>query len=517
MGSNDSLPSHKQPRVAIVGGGISGIACSWELQKHACTVDIYEAESRLGGHANSVAFQGNGETAQIDTGFIVMEESNYRLFSQFLNELGVDTIPTNMSFGVSSSNLNGHEWSSNSLWSFVRNLSNLFRARFWRLVLDIIWFYTFADDILLEGESRVRNYMDGPDVQRQNSDNSPLPTYDESIGTYLQRNGYSMIFITQFLIPMLASPWSTDPDVFAETFPARLLIQFMLKYSLLNTITDKMQWRSFRNGSREYVTAFQKQISFRHRIHLNTVVHRVARNKNVVSLRFADGSSSEYDHVFLAIHAHQALELLGSDATALEHKILSSFKTTKNVCVLHSDTTFLAQPESFQTAWTCFLDTEQCFKQVNAQEVPAKSLYMNRPRISVTFDINKVQGIPLPGTPGSPGRVLVTLNPYRVPKLQQGMYIYEHPLITSESFSMAHQIHNINGIDKISFAGAWMGFGFHEDGFMSGAHAARTFIHGRDEIGKLDLFSFSNHSTSGKLSVFKVILQLIARILNWFH
>lgn len=142
---------------------------------------------------------------------------------------------------------------------------------------------------------------------------------------------------------------------------------------------------------------------------------------------------------------------------------------------------------------------------------------MPRPRISVTFDINKVQDIPLPGTLGSPGRVLVTLNPHRVPEMQQGRYVYEHPLITSESFSMAHEVHKINGVNRISFAGAWMGFGFHEDGFVSGVHAARTFIHGRDEIGELDLFSFSTHYTGGKLSVFKGTLQLIARILGWFN
>lgn len=132
-----------------------------------------------------------------------------------------------MSFGVSSSDPNGYEWSSNSPWSFVRKLSNLFSARFWRLVLDIIWFYTFADDILLEEQLPGRNWMEDVDVQQRTSDSLPHPTQDESIGAYLQRKGYSMIFITQFLIPMLASPWSTDPDVFAETFPARLLIQFM--------------------------------------------------------------------------------------------------------------------------------------------------------------------------------------------------------------------------------------------------------------------------------------------------
>ncbi|KAI8950463.1 FAD/NAD(P)-binding domain-containing protein [Xylaria longipes] len=514
---SDSNSYDKRPRVAIVGGGISGIACSWELRNHDCIVDIYESESRLGGHANSVPFRGNGQTFHVDTGFIVMEESNYPQFYQFLKELGVGTIPTNMSFGVSSTDQNGYEWSSNSVWNFFLNLSNLLSTRFWRLVLDIIWFYTFADDILFEEEPSALRHVERADVQHVDSGDLPRPIYYESIGSYLQRKGYSAMFITQFLIPMLASPWCTDPDHFARSFPAKLIIQFMLKHDLLNTITDKMEWQSFHNGSKEYVVAFQKYISPRHHIHLNTVVHSVTRTQGMVSLRFADGSSRSYDHVVLAIHANQAITLLGDDATALEHRILSNFKTTKNVCVLHSDTTFLPQSQSLQTAWNCLLDTEQSGTHFDTGKVRSTSLYSSKSRISVTFDINKVQGIPLPGAPSSPGRVMVTMNPHRVPNSQQGLYEYHHPLITSESFSMVRHMHKINGVDRISFAGAWMGFGFHEDGFAAGVHAARTIVYGCDEIGALNLFSFQHIRSRGKFSVLKTTLKLVAAVVRWFQ
>ncbi|KAI1170956.1 FAD/NAD(P)-binding domain-containing protein [Nemania sp. FL0916] len=514
MTSGSTSPD-KRPRVAIIGGGVSGIACSWELRKHDYDVDIYESDSRLGGHANSVPFRGNGRTVNVDTGFIVMKESNYPQFNAFLAELDVETIPTDMSFGVRSTDRNGHEWSSNSIWSFIRSVSNLISARFWRLVLDIIWFYTFADDILLEEELSMPEDMEPSDTRHKVSKDLPRPILYESIGAYLQRKGYSTAFITQFLIPMLASPWCTDPDHFARSFPAKLMIQFMLKHGLLDTISEKMRWQSFRHGSKEYVVAFQKHISPYHRIYLNTVVHSVIRTQDTISLRFADDSSRPYDHVVFAIHANQALTLLGDGATALERRILSNFKTTKNVCVLHSDTTFVARSPWMQTAWSCFLDTEQSTAHCNKEKVPSAAVYSSRSRISVTFDINKVQAVPLPGAPRSPGRVMVTMNPHRTPHSQQGVYEYYHPLITSESFSMALHLPKINGVNKVSFAGAWMGFGFHEDGFAAGVHAARTLVHGPDEIGPLNLFSFSDTQPRGKFSGFKTILKLLATIVRW--
>ncbi|OTA64666.1 FAD/NAD(P)-binding domain-containing protein [Hypoxylon sp. EC38] len=296
------------PRIAIVGGGIAGIACSWELQKHNCAVDIYESDSKLGGHANSVPFKGNGKTVNVDSGFIVMDEATYPHFNAFLGELGVKTIPTDMSFGVSTTE-GAFDWSSYSLLNFI--------------VSDI------------QQKEATESFGKGTydDIFKKDVMEEPL----ESIGDYLKRKGYSERFINYCLIPMVASPWSTDPDEFARTFPAKFLIQFMLRCGLIDTVIKRLQWRSFQNGSQTYVEAFQRSLPSCHQLHLNTPVQRVVRIGKKVSLIFSDHSSETFDYVVLAIHANQALTLLRDSATILERKILSYFKTSRNISYLHLD------------------------------------------------------------------------------------------------------------------------------------------------------------------------------------
>ncbi|RYP87149.1 hypothetical protein DL769_000608 [Monosporascus sp. CRB-8-3] len=425
----DMAPQSPARRVAIVGGGIAGIACSWELRKQDCTVDIYESESRLGGHANSVPFKGAGGSVDVDTGFIAMDEVTYPQFNAFLKELGVNTIPTDMSFAVSTGD-GIFEWSSNSIISFICNLSRLLSPWFWRLMFDVVRFYLFAQDILFE-EATAEPSGKGANTLDDDPSANPL----ETIGDYLRRKRYSDQFRTYFLIPMVAAPWCIDPEDFEHNFPAKPLIRFI-----------------------------------------------------EVSLTFVDRSCQTFDYVVLAVHANQALELLGNDATDLERKLLSSFKTSKNEknsiahCIQH-----LPRRSSARAAWNCFLESsnQTTKKSGLAQLLPDER--GSRKKISITFDMNKLQAIPLPGEPGSPGRVLVSMNPIHIPYSFQSSHVYHHPLISSESILMARNLHLINGVRNIGFAGAWMGFGFHEDGFTAGVHAARIFMDGSDKAPPLDL------------------------------
>ncbi|KAF2471479.1 amine oxidase [Lindgomyces ingoldianus] len=320
-------------RIAIVGGGIAGIACSWTLREQDCNVDIYEADDRLGGHANSVPFKGDGRTVNVDTGFIAMDETTYPQFTAFLRKLGVKTIPTDMSFGVSADH-GAFEWGSYSIQSFCHNLVLLFSIWFWRLVFDILRFSLFAEDILDEDHSSHESYEAGT----RPSEIIPTRRQLESIGTYLKRHKYSEQFMTYFLMPMVAAPWCIDPDEFACTFPAKLLIKFMLYHRLLDTVATTLRWQSFRNGSKTYVDAFQKQLPANHRLHLGTDIKSVTQLPNGASIEFTDGSHREFDHVVLAIHANQALQLLGDGATCTQRTVLNAFKTSRNVCYLHSDT-----------------------------------------------------------------------------------------------------------------------------------------------------------------------------------
>ncbi|KUI60928.1 Protoporphyrinogen oxidase 2, chloroplastic/mitochondrial [Cytospora mali] len=504
--SSDSQKLVPSPprRVAIVGGGISGIACSWELRKHNCTVDIYEADSRLGGHAHSVTFEGDQQRVDVDTGFIAMEEATYPRFNSFLEELGVKTIPTDMSFGVSTAD-GAFEWGSYSISSFVGKVSHLLSPWFWRLVFDVVRFSLFAQDILDEDQEALYSATSYKKCSNKEKhilgDDHPM-TADlfESIGAYLRRQRYSDQFITYYLIPMVAAPWCIDPDEFARSFPAKSLIQFMLDHGLLDTVIKTLRWRSFRNGSKTYVDAFQRSLPPRHQLHLSTPVQKVTRAEGGTILEFSKHPQKTYDHVVLAVNANQALHLLGDEATSLERKILSCFKTSKNICYLHSDTSFLPKRPSARVAWNCFLGrsndgTSTLTKHTTLQKAPFEKERSSPSHSSIclTFDMNKLQSIPFPGEPGSPGRVLVSMNPLRIPRSLQSSHVYHHPLISAESIHMAARLHTINGVAGVTFAGAWMGFGFHEDGFVAGTQAARVLMmggegwRGHDDTRTLDV------------------------------
>ncbi|RCI17199.1 hypothetical protein L249_1849 [Ophiocordyceps polyrhachis-furcata BCC 54312] len=464
-------------RVAIVGGGVSGISCSWHLRDHDCEVDMYESDDRLGGHANSVPFTGPNGRFDVDTGFIALNEATYPHFNGFLKQLGVETMPTDMSFGVSA--LNGaFEWGSYSFSSFVGSFTRLFDTWFLRLLFDVIRFFLFAQDILRE---------------------QPASGF-ESIGEYLRRKRYSNQFITYFLIPMVAAPWCIDPDEFAATFPAKNLIQFMLRHGILEAATKKLHWRTFADGSKTYVDAFRRQMPSNHRIHLNSTVKSISRHGGKASITLTDGSTGVFDHVLLAVHANQALSILGDQATVKEREILDSFRTSRNICYLHSDVTQLPRRPSARVAWNCFISDSPSSKSR---------------RIALTFDMNKLQAIPFPGQAGSPGRVLVTMNPPTAPSSVQSTHVYYHPLISSESILGTRRLHEVNGPGSVTFAGAWMGYGFHEDGFLAGAHAAHLIMKGKGHVAPLNLVECIDEGTPLPTSLTRTILRTCVRVVQY--
>ncbi|KAI1170283.1 FAD/NAD(P)-binding domain-containing protein [Nemania sp. FL0916] len=493
-----TLSAPTSQRIAIIGGGISGIACSWGLRNYCSNVDIYEADDRLGGHANSAPFNGNGRTINVDTGFIAMDEDTYPQFSNFLRQLGVQTIPTDMSFGVSASN-ETIEWGSYSTWSFFGRLSNLLRPWFWRIAFDALRFSVLAHDIFYDS------------VAIDNSRSTTNSSTTESIGAYLKREGYSEQFMAYYLIPMVASPWCIDPDEFRDSFPAKDLIGFMISHGLLDTVTKSLNWRSFSNGSKTYVDAFQKQMPPHHKLHLKTLIRNVIRQNSQVAIELPDHTWRVYDHVVLAVHANQALRLLQNGATAMERKVLSSFQTRENVCYLHSDTSLLPKRKSAQVAWNCFLSN---IDDTKVHEKPGN--IRSRRSVSLTFDMNKLQNIPLPGEPGSPGRVLVSMNPPRVPHKPQSTHVYHHPLINFESISMVDSLNEINGVANISYAGAWMGFGFHEDGFAAGSHVASMLINGIENAERLNLMQGEKDVHVRRLGLFMSIVRLAIILLQRF-
>ncbi|OGM44890.1 hypothetical protein ABOM_006125 [Aspergillus bombycis] len=457
MTTRDSRPPK---RVAIVGGGIAGIACLWGLRDSNYEVHLYEADDRLGGHANSVPFHGNGIVRDVDTAFVVTNEESYPQFSAFIKALGVETIATDMSFSVSDSD-GFRQWGSASFWSFVGCFSNLFRPWFWRLVFDIVRFNHFATDILHE--------------KAECSKSDEL----ESIGEYLTRQRYSRQFKRYYLIPMVAAPWCLDPEEAARTFPAETLIRFMSQHRVLDTLTHKLQWRSFGNGSKSYIEAFVREMQKNHHLHLGTTVQSVTRNPDShVSIITRTGVEERFDRVVLAVHAEIALQMLGDEISTVEADVLGAFETSRTVCVLHSDETVLPQRPSARLSWNCILRSPHACRDHFHPVTRPSWMASDVSGFSVTYDLNRLQAIPGPGEEGSLGRVLVTMNPMTAPGQARSWHLYRHPKITSKSVRALKRLHLLRTGGNVSFAGAWMGYGFHEDGFVAGLQVAKEIIGG---------------------------------------
>lgn len=240
-------------------------------------------------------------------------------------------MPTDMSFSVS---MDGgmFEWASSTVGGFLAQLSNLFRPWFWRLVFDILRFNLFAADILSEQQHGSK------DSQRKYHEKAAPICEGESIGSYLRRHRYSERFQRNYLVPMVAAPWCIDPEEFSSHFPAKDLIEFMLSHGLLDTMWRTLRWDTIKNGSGAYIDTFMRSLRPNQHVHLDSAIKSITRQSNSsICLEMADGSREEFDHVVLAVHANQALRVLGQNATKTEKDILSNFHTTRNVCVLHSD------------------------------------------------------------------------------------------------------------------------------------------------------------------------------------
>ena len=236
-----------------------------------------------------------------------------------------------MTFGVSrDSGL--FEWAGTSLSSVFAQRRNLLSPRMWLLLFDIIRFNQFALDLLADEDEGDED----PASVEELKENPKSPRSQESIGEYLDRNGYSQAFRDDYLLPMTAAVWSTSPDKCSLEFPAVTLIRFMWNHHLLNTLSARSPWLTIRGGTSQYIEAVLKDFP-QERIHLKSEITSVSTKDDGTVILSIGNQQVEYDHVILATHGDQALQIVRSSATKDEISILSSFKTNRNVAVLHSD------------------------------------------------------------------------------------------------------------------------------------------------------------------------------------
>lgn len=406
-------------RIAIIGSGISGLTAARRLcPDHDITV--FEANDYIGGHTNTVDVDFDGRRWAVDTGFIVFNDRTYPNFISLMNEIGVESQPSDMGFSVRCDR-SGLEYCGSSLNQLFAQRRNLVRPGFWRMLRDILRF-----------NSEARELLDGREDTLE-------------LGTYLAREGYSRQFTEQYIVPMGAAIWSTDPQTMLS-FPARYFVDFFNNHGLLS-VNDRPQWRVIRGGSRSYIGPLTAP--FANRIHLNAPVMRVHRNASGVELVLRDGHRAWFDGVVFACHSDQALAML-AQPTEAERSILGAIPYQPNRAVLHTDEHLLPRRRAAWAAWN--------------YHIPAETLST----VSVTYNMNILQGL------GAERQFLVTLNPARdiAPDKVIREIVYQHPVYTPEGVAAQRRRAELMGANCSFYCGAWWSYGFHEDGVKSGLVAA---------------------------------------------
>jgi predicted NAD/FAD-binding protein len=407
-------------RVAIIGSGVSGLTCA-HLLRHEHEVTVLELDSRPGGHAHTRDILFEGRPLRVDTAFIVYNERNYPVFSRMLKELNVTTRPSDMSFSVSDVKAN-LEWSGSSLSTVFAQRSNLTRPAFLRMLTDIVRFNREAQR-LLEG---------------------PVDPH-QTLGEFLALGHWSQGFLDWYLIPMGAAIWSADPAQITN-FPVGTFLRFFDNHGLVGG-SDRPEWRTVVGGSRQYVQAITRQLG--RQLRLGTSASKIVRRRDGIEIATENGDVETYDHVILATHSDQALRLL-SDPTDAEQEILSSIKYRPNIATLHSDERMLPRRKKARASWNWRHDPT----------VHAPTL---------TYDLSRLQGLETM-TP-----LCLTLNqPEAInPECVIDTTTYWHPVFDQAAMNAQRRHGEISGRDGISFAGAYWGYGFHEDGARSAVEVCK--------------------------------------------
>ncbi|KIW35639.1 uncharacterized protein PV07_02324 [Cladophialophora immunda] len=443
-------------RVAIVGSGCSGLGALWALNTSTShEIHLFEAALRLGGHMGSIAYEGpNGQKVDVDAGLIVVNAATSPNFIRFLQQLGIPLRRTDLTFGVSCDQ-GAFEWAWRSWSSVFAQRRNIFSPGMWKLILEVIRFNEFAVDLLREDDR-------GVDTTSQEVREKIKHRPQESIGEYLDRENYSQAFRDNYLIPMTAAIWGTNPGQYSLELPATTVVRFMYDQHMLNITGKSSGWWTISGGAERYIESVVKDFPA-NRIHLESKVTSLSPSDKGIVLLTANGKDHEFDHVIVATQADQALDLLQPLTTRDESDILSAFRTSRIVAVLHSDLSLM--PKRRQ-AWSSLnYITESPFPPTRRRHIS---------RGCLTYSVNVLQGI----SESEFGPVLVTLNPLNMPdpRLAQGIWEYSHPLYNAAAIKSQKLLPKVQNTRNISYCGAWTRYGFLEDGFNSGLLVAISHL-----------------------------------------
>ncbi len=412
-------------RIAVAGSGISGVSAAWALSK-THDVTLFEAEDRFGGHTATVTVDYDGSDIAVDTGFIVYNELNYPNLTAMFDHLGVATHASDMSFALSLDR-GTLEWNGSSISSLFARKRNALSASFLWMLKEVL---RFNRQCVADRDSGRLAGL--------------------SIGDYLARERFSAGFRDNYLVPMAAAIWST-PGARMLDFPAETFVTFFDNHRLLHN--ERPQWRTVSGGSRNYLDKLTGEIG-RHHMKSGTAVVGIKRRGDGVDVMTSQGFAGTFDKIVLGCHSNQALRIVGDDAGDEERNILSAIRYAPNRVVLHRDETLMPKRRGVWASWNYMRETKAGDSST----------------ASVTYWMNRLQGI----DPGKP--LFITLNPHKEPRPETvfGNWTYEHPLFDAAAIAAQRRLDAIQGERHTWYAGAWTGYGFHEDGLKSGLAAAQA-------------------------------------------
>ncbi|PSS58753.1 NAD(P)/FAD-dependent oxidoreductase [Pseudomonas sp. BBP2017] len=410
-------------KIAIVGSGISGLTSAYLLSRQH-EVTVFEASDWIGGHTHTLDVEVNGEHHAIDTGFIVFNDRTYPNFISLLDQLGVASQPTEMSFSVQDPRT-GTEYNGNNLNSLFAQRSNLLSPAFWRMLRDILRFN--------------RQALRDLDEQRIAA--------NTTLGSYLRQNGYSQRFVEHYIVPMGSAIWSMSlADM--QDFPLQFFVRFCKNHGLLS-VSHRPQWRVVSGGSRSYLAPLCA--SFAERIRLSCPVYRVERDIAGVTLISAAGSE-RFDSVVFACHSDQALRLLATPSQH-EQEVLGALPYAENDVVLHTDARLLPSRRLAWASWN--------YRLGGSIKQPA----------AVTYNMNILQGIQSGTTFCVSLNQTASIDPSKI----LGRFRYAHPQYSLAGLAAQARWRDLQGAQHSYYCGAYWANGFHEDGVVSALRVAAAF------------------------------------------